>query len=135
MDVSWRFEADALVVAVASPGPGWVAVGFHDQPQLAGSRLVMASVAADAQGAPAVRVEEHVPAPPHHPRRTRGALPTARSGSGPPTRVEVSVPLDPEVPELVVLRPGARVWLVLAWSREPDFDHHSARRTGLWVTL
>lgn len=130
MTARWQVVDDHLEVHLQSPGPGWVAVGLHAKPTLAGARLVMASVTESG-----LRVEEHVARPPAHPARTEGARATGVSGTGPPTQVVVRIPLDPKVPDLVVLAPGQRVWMVLAWSQDVDFGHHSARRTGLWVEL
>jgi hypothetical protein len=124
-----HLEQDVLVVEATSPGQGWVAVGFHDAPDLAGSRLMMA-----ARQHGTWVVEEHVPSPPMHPKRTWGAVATAgpcsRDETG--TSVTFRVPLNPKDPALATLRPGEPIWLVTAWSHDDDFGHHSAQRTARW---
>jgi hypothetical protein len=45
------------------------------------------------------------------------------------------MPLDPIDPSDVMLVAGSPTHLVLAWSHESDFDHHSADRGAADVLL
>jgi hypothetical protein len=51
------------------------------------------------------------------------------------SRVCFVMPLDPIDPSDVTLVPGSPTHLVLAWSHESDFDHHSADRDAVNVLL
>ncbi|MFT5685345.1 MAG: hypothetical protein ACI8RZ_006296 [Myxococcota bacterium] len=130
--VSWAVVGDALEVTTRAETSGWVLVGFHSRSALAGSRLVMAAVT-DA----GPRLEEHVADPPNHAARSMGAVASMISVTeeGGTTTARFQVPLDPEDPTLPTLVPGQRTWLWLATSNHDDFQHHSARREGVWVSL
>lgn len=124
----WHVDDEVLHGQVQAPGPGWVAVGFNDQEVLAGSRLVMLAVR-DGQ----VVGEEHRAEPPDHP--VRGVIPEENLVGRVDERgllVTFEIPLAS--PDLT-LASGQEVYLTLAWSRDPDFGHHSARREARWVTL
>jgi hypothetical protein len=51
------------------------------------------------------------------------------------TQVCFAMPLRTDAVGDTALHPGQAVHLVLAWSHEPDFSHHSAGRDSLEVTL
>jgi DOMON domain len=112
---------------------GWVAVGFNTRPALDGARLVMGRV---VNGRP--ELEVHRAEPPRHARiaHAEGAVGvvSAAQEAG-VTRLCFVMPLDPIGASDVALAAGAPTHLVLAWSQEPDFDHHSAERGAVDVLL
>lgn len=134
---SWRFihaangEPAMLEGTLVGPASGWVLVGFGDGARLAGSRLVFAVAGQHGDA----HLEQHLAVvPTHHaidpaPRLVRAS----RRG----TTQRVTFRIEARGPDAapVHLRPGADVFLTLAWSRDPDVQHHSAQREGRRVTL
>ena len=135
MAFTWSIVGEHLVGRLEAPTTGWVAVGFNDEPALAGSRLVMSAVVDGA-----LVIEEHVAQPPGHPTREalggRSGLVTAagqeRDGR---TTVDLILHLDPGDGLTPALARGQAIHLTLAWSHEDDFGHHSAMRTAVDVRL
>lgn len=125
MFASWVDEGPVLVVTLSAPTTGWVAIGFNRGPELAGARLVMASV----QGATAL-AEEHVAAPPEHFRVDDLRVRSAREVSG-RTEVTVEVPRVRGVPGELRLDEASVGHLILAFSESDDFQHHSRMRVHL----
>ncbi len=124
----WRHEAGRLHATLAAPTPGWIAAGFNEARTLSNTRFVIAAVST----AP-IRVEEHIALVPDHQEVGRLGLPRAITDvsgyydSG-LSHLAFSLPQNfPERPSLR-LSPGSKTYLMLAWSDEPDFDHHSAWR-------
>ena len=114
---------------LTGPRAGWVAVGFNDRPELAGSVLLMA--ASTDQG---THVEEHVARPPRHPPRAEdggvpGLIRAKLSVEGDRTLFRFQWSTATGDGWLSGLKAGAPLYITLAWSREADFQHHSAERT------
>jgi hypothetical protein len=130
----WNTLDGVIHGVLKGPGQGWVCVGFNIRGELAGSLLVLAALTPDG-----LRVEEHIAQPPKHPERSSlGGKPGLEMASGSQdetgTTLEFRLKLvdDGLAPSLV---PGEEVHLTLAWSREDDFDHHSAEREMVKVIL
>lgn len=135
MRLSWRIVAQRLECVAQAPTTGWVAVGFNTRPTLDGARLVMGRVAGGK-----VEVEVHVARPPaHHLRQPLDGKPLVTGVSGQEekgvTRLVFSIPLSRIAPDDIDLVPGAATHVVLAYSREDDFQHHSAMRTAVNLEL
>lgn len=132
---SWRHEQHCLFCHFTAPTTGWLAVGFNDRRDLAGTRFLMA-VPSD----PTARPEEHLATPPtHHPVAEHGLQPVIRdikitNQQGLAT-LALSFPHIIRQPRLLHLDPGARAFLMLAWSRAADYGHHSAWRRHFSITL
>lgn len=127
MRLSWTVHQDSVELRLASPGNGWLAVGFNHEAQLAGARLIMARVRADV-----VEAEEHLADPPDH-ARVEGARVVVLGGRqhAAGSEVQLRIPLAGRVP----LKPGARLHVILAFSDSDDFQHHSRARTHVTITL
>jgi hypothetical protein len=112
---------------------GWVTVGFNTRPALDGARLVMGRVV-DGRA----ELEVHRAEPPRH-ERIAGADGAVRLVGGAQedgfTRLCFVMPLGQIDGADVALAAGATTHLVLAWSHERDFDHHSADRGAVSVVL
>ncbi|MEX1364909.1 MAG: DOMON domain-containing protein [Nannocystaceae bacterium] len=135
MIFDWRVEGRSLRGRMQAPTTGWVTVGFNPEDSLAGSKLVMGYVAGDE-----VVVEEHIADPPNHrPKTQLGGHHAVSEVSGAErdgtTTIEFLLELDSGDPVDVVLRPGSRYHLTMAWSHEDDLYHHSARRTSVEIVL
>lgn len=132
---NWHHEGSSLTGSYSAPTPGWVAVGFNERRELQNTHFIIAAVSTNP-----VRIEEHVALVPEH--REVSALGVApalvRAGGtyrGGTSNLEFSLPHRfPGRPGLS-LAPGGGVHLMLAWSHEPDFGHHSAWRQHFDITL
>ncbi|MEL6678417.1 MAG: hypothetical protein AAFQ51_06895 [Pseudomonadota bacterium] len=133
-DVSfdWHHTGDALTSTLTAPTRGWVAVGFNGARRLEGTRFVIAE---RADGVP--RFAERIAVVPTHEPVEAFGLTRALHGAelrhipgG--SRLTFSYPTD--LPGLA-LAPGSATHLMLAWSHAPEFDHHSAWRRHLDITL
>jgi DOMON domain len=114
---------------------GWVAVGFNTRDGLEGARLVMGRVVGGKAHA-----EVHIAKPPQHFHRVtedgaeRVTNVTGRLVGG-TTTVCFTMPLEAADTEDVPLVAGKKVHLILAWSHEDDFQHHSAQRGSRDIVL
>ncbi|MGC3938806.1 hypothetical protein ACOTTU_13465 [Roseobacter sp. EG26] len=136
-DVSfdWRHTRDRLVCTFHAPTCGWLAVGFNAERTLKGTRFVIAARADDT-----LLVEEHIAiVPGHDPVEklglsravTRAEVVHTPGGS----QLRFAYPLTfPDQPRLS-LAPKMATHLLLAWSQDTDFDHHSAWRKHYDITL
>lgn len=123
-----RHDDGWLRCSLAAPTDGWLAVGFNNQRQLAGTRFVIGAVARAG-----VRVEERVAVVPDHvPVLALGLSAAARDatvinedGTG---RLSFAMPHCLEDTDNPNLSPDRRTHLMLAWSHETEFEHHSAWR-------
>jgi DOMON domain len=133
VEFRWALDGRLLHGCMRARTRGWITVGFNTQPTLDGARLVMGRVL-DGKA----QIEVHRARPPHH-VRIAGSDEVVRVAGGAQeadvTRVCFVMPLDPIDPSDVTLVPGSPTHLVLAWSHEPDFNHHSADRGALNVLL
>jgi len=127
---SWAHDADRVRMALAIATAGWIAVGFNDRRTLAGTRFVIASAITG-------RIEERIARVPDH-------APIAALGIA-PAIAEAAVAFEsgrsvlrfamPHRLSSQSLAPGSAVHLMLAWSPETDFAHHSAWRRHVDVVL
>lgn len=131
----WRHENGLLLGFMTAPTPGWIAVGFNETGDLRNTRMVMATVSVTP-----IRVEEHIAlVPDHRPVGQLGQPPIVTQADGlyQDGVSSLAFALTDTVPgrPALNLAAGAQVHVMLAWSHEPDFDHHSAWRRHYAVTL
>jgi hypothetical protein len=135
----WTTSHGELHGCIRAPTRGWIAVGFNPKGELAGARLVMARVVADK-----AQIEVHIAKPPAHVHRQNQdgseraqALTSMQTKEQNQTHTEICfrMPLAAADDEDVALVPGETVYMILAFSHEADFQHHSAQRDGVKVTL
>ncbi len=132
---SWLHDTDRLHCTLSAPTRGWVAAGFNEMPGLRKTRFVMAAVSITP-----IRVSERIALVPDHREITEhGGVPALSDAAGTyedgRSRLTFSLPYQFEDRPSLNLRPGTQVHLMLAWSRETDFAHHSAWRRHFPVTL
>lgn len=132
---TWHHQSGRLRGTLSAPSAGWIAVGFNEERSLRNTWFVIASVAARP-----MRVEEHIALVPDHRNITDlGIEPSVGHVSGFYTqgRSQLEFSLPHALPKRPALRlaPGTPTHLMLAWSREADFDHHSAWRRHYDVEL
>ncbi|WP_299397690.1 hypothetical protein [Pelagibius sp.] len=131
----WRHEEGALLGEVSAATAGWMAVGFNDAESLKGTCFVMAQLSV-----PPARVELRRALVPDHIRIEGAAVQEAlqvRRRSYATGRSQLDFRLLHAVGDTlgVNLSPGATTYLLMAWSRSPDFAHHSAFRDQRDVVL
>jgi hypothetical protein len=130
----WRHSGDRLHGTLTAPTRGWIAVGFNMSRRLSGTRFVISITR------PKPTAEMHVALVPEHPTieflggRSGLADVSGRSDDTQST-VKFSLPHLNAAPFDLDLSPGTPVYLMLAWSHEADFAHHSAWRRHLDVVL
>lgn len=131
MKAAWQIRDHELEIAVQSPGTGWLVIGLHDAPGLAGTHLAMLAIEEDGT----VRVEHHLGRPPRHDAVNDGWIIGAearRVGEG--VQATITFNRHHRAVGLPEVEPGSVAWLTLAWSRHTDFDHHSAQREEVAIT-
>jgi hypothetical protein len=133
VEFRWSIEGEWLHGCMCARTMGWIAVGFNDRPTLAGARLLMGRV---VNGTAAVEV--HRAHPPGHSRIAGSERNVKVQRCAPqPSRtcIGFAMRLDPTDASDVRLVAGAPTHIVLAWSHEPGFDHHSAERAAIDARL
>ena len=131
----WRHDSEALLGEVSAATAGWMAVGFNDTDSLKGTCFVMAQLSR-----PPARVELRRALVPDHIRIDDPGVQEGlqvRRRSYATGRSQLDFRLLHRVGNLLGmnLSPGAATYLMLAWSRSPDFGHHSAFRDQRGVVL
>ncbi len=136
MQVSWEHRDTSVEFVVKAPTKGWVAVGFNEVDSIVGAELIMAGVKGDE-----TQSEHFYVVGPGDPRPVsslnRVSMVTNAKGSVDKGAIEVTLRLDSGVDlnRSLSLRPGTRLYLILAYSVSPDFDHHSRMRRHVAVEL
>jgi DOMON domain len=133
--LEWVIRDAQVHACMQAATRGWVTVGFNTQPTLDGARLVMGRV---VNGRAEAQV--HIAKPPQHfhrltPQGKDRVSSVSGSKSAGITRVCFSMPLAAADREDVGLRAGQNTHIILAWSHEADFEHHSAQRSAVQVVL
>ncbi len=123
MVARWRVEDDQWVVQLEAETTGWVVFGTNRSDDIVGAELFFGSVV----GGVGEVAHHEVLAPGVHRavRQPRVTLLASAQREG-RTAVRLRIPAP-------VLDEESGTWLVLAWSHEPDLDHHSAVRRHLNV--
>jgi hypothetical protein len=136
MTVSWKIEEEHLRIVMTAPATGWVAIGFNTADELAGTNLLMGCVI----NTEVMLSDRYIVAPgDHRPVSDLGGTPAARLLSGSEdehaTRIEFLLPQKASDPWHHTLQAGQTYTLLLAFSLQDDFAHHSAMRTTTTITL
>jgi DOMON domain len=136
MKVHWSTVGRDIAFELSAPTTGWIAIGFNETESLAGTYLVMARVRA---GVAAV-VEYKTLAPgDYRPITALGGRASVVVIGGAEQGNSTSVRF--RIPQLVTdgfhkqLLPSSKWRLLVAYSREDDFQHHSMMRTNVEINL
>lgn len=136
MSVKWSFSEDQVHFNVQAPSQGWLAIGFNETADLENTYLLMGSV---SDGKVMVQ-EHHIFRPgiyqsfeqlkePHSVENIKG------NESVNSTSISFSLPQTSFFQYVKHLKPGMEYHLLLAYSTEDDFDHHSIMRTSIKIKL
>ncbi|NJK83355.1 MAG: hypothetical protein HC912_05580 [Saprospiraceae bacterium] len=136
MTLEWRIAEGRIWVSMHAPTQGWLAIGFNEQSGLPNTNLIMASV----RGEQLVLSDRYVVAVGHHQSIAElGGTPSAEGGSAKETSegttIEFSLPLKAKDQYHVDLEEGKKYYVLMAFSREDDFAHHSMMRTEVRLVL
>ncbi|MFK7849256.1 MAG: DOMON domain-containing protein, partial [Rhodothermales bacterium] len=136
MKFAWGFDEDKLTCKLSAPASGWLAVGFNTEKGLAGTNLVMAAV---EKGRPEISDRYILGAGDHRDVVSLGGTPAATLLEGQETATHTSVHFEINLAASDqwhhVLEEGSTIHLLLAYSQEDDFQHHSVMREHLEITL
>lgn len=133
---TWHFEGEQLAIEIFAPTDGWVAVGFNQRDDIVNTNLIMGAV---VEGTVVVE-DQYVVAAGQHPQVTEiggqsaisAVLGTEQAGQ---TTISFNVPQQASDSFHYDLLPGTEIYLICAYSREDDFEHHSMMRKHVRVTL
>ena len=136
MKVSWEIRNERIWFELSAPKQGWVAIGFNAASGLEDTYLLMGAVQ-DGK----TEVLEHYTFSPgdHRSFREIGTVERVDDVSGEEnssgTVVRFSLPTLPDSNYGKTLTKGQQYYLLMAYSREDDFQHHSMMRTSVKITL
>lgn len=126
-EFAWQHAGGRIVCAFAASAGGWIAAGFNAARGLRGTRFVMGAAPPGDVAERLALVPDHIAAP------TPALLDVriARAGA----RVQLDFVFPHEISGGPRLAPGTRAHVMLAWSHDRDFAHHSAWRRHFDVVL
>lgn len=135
VEFRWEHATEGLQCVLVAPTAGWIAVGFNAEHRLLGTRFLMA-----VTSEPVLRWQERVArVPPGENIQSLGVPAAFRVNAGEfrAGRSEISLTVARRISSepKVDLSAGTRPYLMLAWSNEADFDHHSAWRKHYAINL
>ncbi|MDN5214777.1 DOMON domain-containing protein [Fulvivirgaceae bacterium BMA12] len=136
MTVSWEYKNDRIHFAMKAPAEGWVAIGFNTEENITGTYLLMGNVIA---GVPDV-IEYYTINPGNYRPVTAlggksGVDHVAGEEYNGNTSLKFSLPLRSKTGYGRLLTEGTSYVMVLAYSLEDDFQHHSIMRTSIKIKL
>ncbi len=133
----WEFAGEWLHVRLTAPTQGWLAVGFNDRNQLANTNLIMGALY--PSGKLLVQDRVIVRAGTHRAKVDLGLADRLAKRSGCPesggTTIAFSIPTAATDEYSYDLLSGQKIHLLLAYSQERPFKHHSFMRTHLYLML
>lgn len=136
MEVKWRFDEYRIYFEMKAPTQGWVAIGFNESSALEGTYLIMGHVANHQ----AAVVEHFVQSPGQYsPIKDLGGTVEVQDIGGQEesklTKLSFSLPLTAVDHYRKSFTSGADYNLLIAYSQEDDFQHHSVMRTSVKIQL
>ncbi len=136
MSVSWALESGALIIEMSAPTTGWVTVGFNDNSGTNKAYLLMGNVVNGK-----LSVEEHYTLNPGNYKSFKSlstkanvSLISGEETDG-TTTLKYSISFDPKHKYQKQLKAGDSLYLLMAYSRADDFQHHSMWRKSIQITL
>lgn len=136
MNVSWHFENERIYFEMSAPTDGWVTIGFNAQSETTGAYLLMGNIINGK-----VNVVEHFTESPgnYSPITKLGAESQVDNIEGIEknnnTLINFSLPKKAFSKYQKDLLEGNEYTMIIAFSREDDFQHHSMMRTSEIVKL
>lgn len=136
MTVTWTIESDYLHIEARAPTQGWVAIGFNIKEGLQGTNLIMGAV---KNGKVHIEDQWIVAVGEHKSILDLGGqdllLEKAGKENAKGTTITFRIPLQATDDFHHNLEKGKAYHLLMAFSREDDFTHHSMIRTSVKIIL
>lgn len=136
MTFQWMIEGANMRCKVMAPTLGWIAIGFNSHSGLTGTNLLMGAVEQEF-----FRIDDrYIVAPEDHKsmiqmgEEDQVTLINGIERNG-ITTIEFLIPLQPKDKLHQQLIEGREYHLLMAFSAEDDFDHHSIMRTSTKIKL
>jgi DOMON domain len=136
MAVSWEFKESRVYFEMSAPTDGWAAIGFNDSENTAGNYLVMGNMINNK-----VTIEEHYTISAgnyksFHKLNTNASIGNMEGSEiGRTTKLKFSLPQSSTNKYAKDLKKGLEYVLLIAYSQEDDFQHHSIMRTSQKIIL
>lgn len=136
MIFQWQFDEHFVHVKLSAPTTGWIAIGFNTQNELQGTNLVMGAIEHDF-----VNIEDRFILKPglHKSILELGGSDALIHRGGVEqngiSTIWFSMPLSVNDKFHHDLLDGKVYWVLLAYSQENDFQHHSIMRTSIKIKL
>lgn len=136
MIVRWEIEKEEIHFEMEAPTDGWVTIGFNETTSLAGTYLLMGRV----RNGKAEIVEHYTDRPGSYKPITDYGVPSqiakvSGDEKGNATKLCFSIPIKKASKYHKELSLGTKWNLLLAYSLDDDFQHHSIMRTSTTVEL
>ncbi len=136
MSVSWTFKNDRIFIAMDAPTDGWLAIGFNTSSGITGTYLLMGHIINEK-----VEVVEHYTTSPgnYNPitkfEATSQVKDMQGKQNGQHTTIAFSLPVHAISKYQRDLKEGLEYIMLIAYSQEDDFQHHSIMRTSTEIKL
>lgn len=136
MIVSWEVQENQIYFEMQAPTQGWVTIGFNENESLSGAYLLMGRI----KNGKAEVVEHYVKQPgDYQPILEYGIESQILSVNGleneTQTQLSFSIPIAAISQYHKNLFVGTQWTLIIAYSTEDDFQHHSIMRTSAKIQL
>lgn len=136
MKVNWHYKNDRIHFEMSAPTDGWVTIGFNTTSGTKGAYLLMGNI---INGKP--NVEEHYTLSPGNYKTISSLeeIPQVKDAMGDEnfntTTLKFSLPTKAGNKYQKDLSEGNEYTMIIAYSQEDDFQHHSIMRTSVNVKL
>ncbi len=136
MTVSWSFNDERICFEMTAPTKGWIAIGFNESHELTNTYLIMGVV---NNGKTTVK-EHHVFEPGDYQSfvaidEPESIYNVSGQQTNTQTTIKFTLPISSFFQYTKQLKQGAAFNMLLAYSLEKDFQHHSIMRTSINVKL
>jgi hypothetical protein len=136
MKVQWAYIKDRIFFEVEAPTSGWLAIGFNTSSAIEGNYLIMGHV---VKGITTVIEHFTISAGNYKSFNDLNVASSIENESGQEnnnqSKIKFSLPVKANNPFAKHLVAGTNYTLLLAYSQEDDFLHHSIMRTTIDIKL
>lgn len=136
MVIKWNERADHWVFEMSAPTEGWLALGFNTKNSIVHTNLIMATVKAGVLESEDLYVVGFGNPQPVEKLGGKSAIHQLQGEEkAGRTTIRFSIPKTAIDKYHYDLQPGQDLWLICAYSRADEFDHHSTMRQHVQVKL
>lgn len=136
MKISWHYENDRIFFEMSAPTNGWVTVGFNTTSKIKGASLLMGNI---VKGKPSVVEHYTLNLGNYKTINSLGEESQVKDIIGNEnfnrTILKFSLPIKAKSEYQKDLSEGKEYTMIIAYSQEDDFQHHSIMRTSVKITL